>query len=162
MTSAGPRQIADRLAECLAIAAEERAAFIQAARGERAVDRLPLSTQPTDAARGAPGNLPLQLTRFIGRDKQAADVRHLLATTRWITLTGPGGSGKMRLSLQVAADVVPDFPNGAWLIGLAPVTDVRGELVQIANRIGPASPEACRAHSHRDYRGAAESGLWAR
>ncbi len=68
-------------------------------------------------------NLPLHLTSFIGREKEMAEVKHLLAGTRLLTLTGPGGTGKTRLSLHVAADLIEMFPDGVWLVELAPLSD---------------------------------------
>jgi len=69
-------------------------------------------------------NLPsLQLTSFIGREREMAEIRRLLAGSRLVTLTGAGGSGKTRLALQVAADVLEEFPNGVWLVELTPLAD---------------------------------------
>ena len=68
-------------------------------------------------------NLPLQLTSFIDREQELKDVRRLLAQTRLLTLTGAGGSGKTRLGLQTAADVVDDYADGAWFVALAPLVD---------------------------------------
>ena len=70
-----------------------------------------------------PNNLPQQATSFIGREKEFADLKRLLARTRLLTLTGSGGCGKTRLSLQVAADSLERFPDGAWLVELAPLAD---------------------------------------
>ncbi len=70
-----------------------------------------------------PNNLPMQLTSFIGRERELAEVKQLLANTRLLTLTGPGGTGKTRLSLQLAQDMLPSFTNGVWLVELAPLTD---------------------------------------
>ncbi|HLE26902.1 MAG TPA: tetratricopeptide repeat protein [Anaerolineales bacterium] len=70
-----------------------------------------------------PHNLPLQLTSFIGREKEIADVKRLLIGARLATLTGPGGIGKSRLSLQVAAELLELFPDGVWLVELAPLAD---------------------------------------
>jgi predicted ATPase/class 3 adenylate cyclase len=70
-----------------------------------------------------PNNLPQQVTSFIGREKAMAELEALLAKTRLLTLTGAGGAGKTRLSLQVAATALDDFPDGAWLIELAPLAD---------------------------------------
>ncbi len=70
-----------------------------------------------------PNNLPVQLTSFIGREQEMAEVKDLLTTTHLLTLTGPGGTGKTRLSLQVAAEVLDVFPDGAWLVELAPLAD---------------------------------------
>ena len=70
-----------------------------------------------------PNNLPQQVTSFIGRDRELTEVKHLLRDTRLLTLLGVGGIGKTRLSLQVAADVVDDYPDGVWFVELAPVAD---------------------------------------
>ncbi len=70
-----------------------------------------------------PNNLPTQLTSFVGREKPLAEAEALLQTTRLLTLTGPGGTGKTRLSLQLAANVAERFPDGIWFIALEPVRD---------------------------------------
>jgi predicted ATPase/class 3 adenylate cyclase len=74
-----------------------------------------------------PNNLPQQLTSFIGREDVLARARAMLAGTRLLTIVGTGGLGKTRLSLQLAADVLDDFPDGAWFVELAPLRD--GALV---------------------------------
>ena len=84
---------------------------------------LPVDFPPLRSLNTLPNNLPVQLTSFIGRESEIAEVKALLATTRLLTLTGPGGTGKTRLSLQVAADVLDMFPDGAWLAELAPLLD---------------------------------------
>jgi predicted ATPase/class 3 adenylate cyclase len=70
-----------------------------------------------------PNNLPSQLATFIGRVRELADVRALAETSRLVTLTGAGGSGKTRLSLQVAAELLDGSGDGTWLVDLAPVAD---------------------------------------
>ena len=70
-------------------------------------------------------NLPLQLTSFVGRVNEMAELRELLSDHRLITLTGAGGCGKTRLSLQIAADLVEDYRDGVWFVELAPVSDPR-------------------------------------
>ena len=70
-----------------------------------------------------PNNLPLQITSFIGREHELAEVRRQLRQARLLTLVGIGGLGKSRLSLQVAADALDEYPNGVWFVELAPVTD---------------------------------------
>ncbi|MFD5393208.1 ATP-binding protein [Streptomyces sp. NPDC127097] len=72
--------------------------------------------------RGA-GALPADLTRFIGRRRELAQARTLLSRGRLLTLTGPGGIGKTRLALRVAADVQRSFPRGVWLVELAALED---------------------------------------
>ncbi len=70
-------------------------------------------------------NLPSQATPFIGRQRESAALKDLLSRddVRLVTLTGPGGIGKTRLSLQVAADLLDEFEDGAFFVGLAPITD---------------------------------------
>src|SRR4051794_39519341 len=70
-------------------------------------------------------NLPSQITPFIGREQEAVAVLELLLghDTRLLTLTGPPGIGKTRLSLDVAAKLAPHYPDGVWFVPLAPVTD---------------------------------------
>jgi len=68
-------------------------------------------------------NLPLQLTSFVGREQEMAEVSRLLATTRLLTLIGAGGVGKTRLALQVAAEVLDRFSDGVWLVEFAPLSD---------------------------------------
>jgi len=70
-----------------------------------------------------PNNLPTQMTSFIGRDDQVREARQLLTRARLLTLTGPGGTGKTRLSLQIAADVMDQFPDGVYFVPLAAVQD---------------------------------------
>ncbi len=70
-----------------------------------------------------PNNLPLQLTSFVGRDKELTAVKALLGRTRLLTVTGSGGCGKTRLCLQVAADLLDDSGEGAWLVELAALND---------------------------------------
>jgi predicted ATPase/class 3 adenylate cyclase len=69
-----------------------------------------------------PGNLPTQLTSFVGRAEMAA-ATELLGRTRLLTLTGPGGTGKTRLSIALATASRDRFPDGAWFVPLAPISD---------------------------------------
>ena len=73
-----------------------------------------------------PGNLPAQVSSFIGRKTDVARVVKALETSRVVTITGVGGVGKTRLALQVAADVLPRYRDGAWLVEFASVRDVSG------------------------------------
>ena len=70
-----------------------------------------------------PNNLPYQATSFIGRDRELEEVKTLLGTTRLLSLVGMGGLGKTRLSLQIAAQQIHDFPDGVWFLDLAPISD---------------------------------------
>ncbi|MFF0154780.1 BTAD domain-containing putative transcriptional regulator [Micromonospora sp. NPDC005203] len=93
-------------------------------RGERAdpdVDAPPRSAPaPAFRARGA---LPTALTSFVGREQAVDRVGGLLDRARLVTLTGPGGAGKTRLAIECAREVAARFPDGVWLVELAPVTD---------------------------------------
>jgi predicted ATPase len=71
----------------------------------------------------SPNNLPLQVNRFIGREREMTAVRGLLVTTRLLTLTGAGGSGKTRFALQVATDLLEEFAHGVWWVELAAISD---------------------------------------
>jgi predicted ATPase/class 3 adenylate cyclase len=68
-------------------------------------------------------NLPEQLTSFVGREAEVAEIKHLLSRTRLVTLSGSGGNGKTRLALQVAAEMVDQFTNGVWFVDMAAVLD---------------------------------------
>ena len=84
--------------------------------------------------RHLPNNLPQQATSFIGRERELDDIRALLGSARLITLIGMGGLGKTRLSLQVAAEVIAEYPDGAWFLDLAPIRDaalVASEAAQV-------------------------------
>src|SRR5919197_3875491 len=70
-------------------------------------------------------NLPLQLTSFIGREGELAEAARLLERSRLLTLVGVGGIGKSRLSLELAAQVLPQFADGVWLVELATLRDAR-------------------------------------
>src|SRR5712691_6384384 len=84
----------------------------------------------------APNNLPLQVNRFIGREREMTAVRGLLATTRLLTLTGAGGSGKTRLALQVATDLLEEFEHGVWWVELAALSDPELVPQEVATSLG--------------------------
>jgi|HubBroStandDraft_6_1064221.scaffolds.fasta_scaffold17489_3 non-specific serine/threonine protein kinase len=83
-----------------------------------------------------PGNLPRQLTSFIGRERELRDLKELLERSRLLTLTGPGGGGKTRLGLKLAAQVASGFPDGAYFVALAPVGNPDLVLSSIAQGVG--------------------------
>ena len=86
---------------------------------------LPADFPPLRTLENRPNNLPLQPTPFIGRvqEVEAVKQRLLQPETRLLTLTGPGGTGKTRLGLQVAAEVLDDFPHGVWFVDLTAIAD---------------------------------------
>lgn len=90
-------------------------------------DFPPLQSLPTKT-----NNLPPALTSFIGRERELAEVKQKLQDARLLTLIGPGGTGKTRLSLQLATEVLSAFQDGVWLIELAPLADTGLVLQTIA------------------------------
>jgi predicted ATPase/class 3 adenylate cyclase len=87
------------------------------------IEDLPSDFPPPRTLDARPNNLPLQLTSFVGREGEIAKVRHLLDSTRLLTLTGAGGTGKTRLALQVAGEVLTEYRDGAFFVDLSAVTD---------------------------------------
>ncbi len=81
-------------------------------------------------------NLPVQLTSFIGREKELAEIVELVSTHRLVTLTGVGGAGKTRLSLQAAAELAASFRDGVRFVELASVSDPEMVAVAIASGLG--------------------------
>src|SRR6266545_3954249 len=86
---------------------------------------LPVTKRETEAHRiSTPRhNLPHQLTSFIGREQEIAQLKELVATNRLVTLTGAGGVGKTRLAIEVASRLVDAFLDGVWLVDLATLSD---------------------------------------
>ena len=83
-----------------------------------------------------PGNLQAQATSFVGRDTEIAELVRLVRSHRLVTLTGVGGVGKTRLAVQVAAESVAEFPDGVWLVELAPVGDPAALPDAVASALG--------------------------
>ncbi|SOB85114.1 ATP-binding protein [Streptomyces sp. 1331.2] len=85
------------------------------------------TAQPREPAAGPrepePGRLPAEVTGFVGRQRELAEVAELLAAARLVTVTGAGGVGKSRLAVRAAAHAGEAFPDGAWLVDVAPVQD---------------------------------------
>jgi predicted ATPase len=84
---------------------------------------LPAAFPPLKTLDARANNLPLPLTSFVGREPELAEVARLLGAARLLTLTGAGGVGKTRLAVQVAANVLDNYPAGAWFVDLAPLAD---------------------------------------
>ena len=109
-------------------------------RGIRTTEQGILSTGRT---REAPSNnLPAARSSFVGRKREMAELERGLASTRLLTLTGAGGSGKTRLALEAARDLVGAYPEGVWLVELAPLSE--GALVpkEVAEALGvPERPD---------------------
>jgi predicted ATPase/DNA-binding SARP family transcriptional activator len=95
-----------------------------------AVPRSPDHTAPSpaDGTRGARGNVPRPLTPLLGRTGELADLLELIDSHRLVTVVGPGGAGKTRLSIEAALALAPGAPDGVWLVDLASVRDGTGVL----------------------------------
>ncbi len=102
------------------------------------IDGVPGDFPPPRSLDARPNNLPTQLTTFVGRDKELAEAVALLGTTRLLSLTGPGGTGKTRLSLQVAAASADEFPDGIWFVPLEPVREPALVIPTVARALGVA------------------------
>src|SRR5690348_13311957 len=106
-------------------------------RGGSGADRPLVDT----SGRAVHGNLPAELSSFIGRHRELGEIKRLMATARLVTLTGIGGVGKTRLAQRVAIEIRRAFPDGPWFVGL-------GDLLG-----WPADPAGTPAHA---YGGAVE------
>jgi predicted ATPase/class 3 adenylate cyclase/DNA-binding CsgD family transcriptional regulator len=84
---------------------------------------LPTEFPPLRTLDNLPNNLPIQLTSFVGRENELADIRKLLHDARLLTLMGPGGTGKTRLSIQAASEMLDQYADGVWFVELAPILD---------------------------------------
>jgi predicted ATPase/DNA-binding XRE family transcriptional regulator len=137
------RQLAERLAACLAVPAEERAAFLRVARGERMVERLHQVAQPVAAPVEASAvqpslALPIPSAPLLGREVELTEIARVLHDPhcRLLTLTGPGGIGKTRLAIEVATH---QQDAQARLVAFAPLTSVVGReqtITAIADALG--------------------------
>ena len=83
-----------------------------------------------------PNNLPVQLTSFVGRRRELEEIEAAVRESRLLTLTGPGGTGKTRLSIQAARDLLPEFRDGAFFVALAPLTDPALVVPTVAQALG--------------------------
>jgi len=102
------------------------------------IDGLPAEFPPLTTLENRPTNLPASTSTFIGRARELAEVESLLAGAdlRLLTLTGPGGAGKTRLALKVAANMIDDFSSGVFFVSLAPVRDWELVIPAIARALG--------------------------
>lgn len=147
--------MAERLADCLAIPSEDRAAFLRVARAESALHRLvtvapvaapacpgPVVTATAPPPNRQPHNLPVATNRLVGRRQEVAAIQALLQRSDLglLTLTGPGGIGKTRLALQVAHELVAALSLECWFVDLAPVPTAALVLPTIAQTLGVNTP----------------------
>ena len=118
-------EVVEQLAEIFNISPDERESFLRFARG----DWQAFGTSRTEATswRGSmideQSHLPSLITSFIGREKELAEVTHLLKKNRLVTLTGVGGIGKTRLAIQVGSQLLGDYPHGVWFVPLDSLFD---------------------------------------
>jgi len=103
-----------------------------------------MSTAPS--SRGSLGNLPAEVTSFVGRRQELTTVRRMLSASRLVTLTGGGGVGKTRLAQRVGGEMRRAFPDGVWFIELAELRDPDLVAVTVAEALGireeAVSPDA--------------------
>lgn len=97
---------------------------------------LPNEFPPVKTLDAFPNNLPIQLTSFIGREKEIEEIKSALGASRLVTLTGSGGTGKTRLSIETGLQLLPKFSNGVWLIELAPLSDESQIIPALAQAFG--------------------------
>jgi transcriptional regulator with XRE-family HTH domain len=147
-------QIAELIANALDIPTAERATFIRVARGELGMERLAhisnLIYHPniSPAQANPHNNLPILPTPLIGRQREVEQLNQLLCDPqcRLLTLVGPGGIGKTRLAVEVAAQVQNVFANGVYFVPLASVSSIDAVIPTIANAVyfvfyGPSDPK---------------------
>ena len=99
------------------------------------VDGLPQRFPAPRTVDARPNNLPVALTTFVAREREVNAIKELVATNRIVTLTGPGGTGKTRLAIEVARGLLPVFSDGVFLVLLAPVTDPKLVASEIAHAL---------------------------
>ena len=140
-------EVVEQLADIFKIPPDERKSFLRFARGDwQAISEGDYEDTPwristvqvekridTTAPKN---NLPLQLSSFIGREKEQEEIVNLVKTNRLLTLVGVGGIGKTRLSIQAGFALLNDFPNGTWLVELARLSDPALVPQAIVNTLG--------------------------
>jgi transcriptional regulator with XRE-family HTH domain len=113
------KELALILVEKVGVPESQQESWVRFARGQGGMP----SQQKAVSIPKSPTNLPAYLTSFIGREQEQADLVKLIGKHRLVTLTGSGGTGKTRLSLQVALEQISNFKEGVWLVELAPISD---------------------------------------
>lgn len=94
------------------------------------------------AVKARPSNLPVEVTSFVGRRQELREIKRLLTTTRLLTLTGSGGTGKTRIAIRAAADMARAFPDGAWFVSLASIHDPLLVSQAVFNALGAQDQSA--------------------
>ena len=101
---------------------------------------------PLRSLEAHPTNLPVQLTSFVGRDRELADLAKAMEASRLVTLTGVGGVGKTRLAMQAAADALGQLPDGAWLVELGALADAGAVGEVFCSAVG-VTPSGTQSHT---------------
>ena len=104
------------------------------------IEGIPADFPALRTLNAVPNNLPTQLTTFLGRQHEIAEAGQLLADGRLLTLTGPGGTGKTRLALQLAASATDRFPDGIYFVPLGTISQAELVLPTIAQAVGLVDP----------------------
>jgi predicted ATPase/class 3 adenylate cyclase len=104
------------------------------------VEGLPATFPPLNSLELRPNNLPTDLTSFVGRDRQVLEISSRLVGTRLLTLTGPGGTGKTRLAVRVAEELIGEYDQGAWFVPLEALRDPDLVPPAIATALGVTLP----------------------
>ena len=142
-------QIAELIANCLDVPAEERSTFVRVARGELSVDRIHLESKPVAIPHVIvpKTNLPIFPNPLIGRERELAQLGELLCDARCqlLTLVGPGGIGKTRLAIDAAASTQDAFADGVYFVSLAPVNTTGFIVPMIADALGFTFQSASRS-----------------
>lgn len=127
---------------CLLLSERLGEPSVQTQQHWKTLQNLQVSPEPTARSDTSPSstslknNLPSQLTSFIGREREIADVTGLIGTTRLLTLSGAGGSGKTRLAFQAAEGVLGQYSDGVWMVELAPLSDPGRVAHTVAQALG--------------------------
>ncbi len=100
------------------------------------IDGLPTDFPPLRTLDARPGNLPIPVTSFVGRDRELAEARRLLGSARLLTITGPGGIGKTRFAIALAGGASGDFLDGTFFVPFEPVDDPMLVPATIARTVG--------------------------
>jgi predicted ATPase/DNA-binding SARP family transcriptional activator/DNA-binding CsgD family transcriptional regulator len=120
-------------------------------RDEIAAGKLPMTlslelSQEKEPLGVGKHNLPAPMTSFVGREQEMLEVKRLIPMTRDLTLAGAGGSGKMRLAFEVARDLIGAYPDGVWMVELAPLSEPGLVAQEVAGVLGvterPGEPPA--------------------
>ncbi len=131
------RLLADCLEKELDARLESMARVRQVLEDEIANQSQPMAAAlSADGTTGPPTNLPLQLTSFVGREHSMAQLKRHLEKDRLVTVVGPGGCGKTRIAIEVGRRLLPRFPDGVWLVELAPITEPDQVQHAVADALG--------------------------